>query len=464
MTSRIVITGGEVVTARETLRTAVLIEGESIVALAADDSDLVRSFSETASVVDATGKYVIPGGIDAHTHLEAGDGTISVPDTFATGTVAAAFGGTTTIVDFASPLPGGRVLDGLERYHQMTAGQCAIDYGFHMSIANVDAQLFPELDELIAEGVPSFKLFMAYPGQWHSTDDRIFRVMAHAGDTGGLVMMHAENGLVIDDLRDSAIARGDTDPVWHALTRPEAMEAEAVHRSTRLAEIAGAPVFIVHLSSAVAMNEVVHARERGTRVFAETCPQYLFLSVDDLDRPDFEGSKFVCSPPLRDRVNHDALWRGLGAGHLDTVATDHCPYCWTQKERGRGDFRKIPNGLPGIEHRIEQMYQGVVDGHMSLNRWVEVCSTAVAETFGLYPRKGTLAPGADADVVIFDPQATRTITASEHHMNVDYSVYEGQQLTGRVVQTYLRGRLIVDGDRFLGSAGQGRFLRRSTFG
>ncbi|GEN79864.1 dihydropyrimidinase [Actinotalea fermentans] len=461
--TRTAITGGLVVNASDSLRAAVLIDGETIVAVAHEDSDLVRRFCEDAEVVDATGKYVIPGGIDAHTHMEAGQDPTTSSDTFETGTIAAAHGGTTTILDFAAPLVGGSVLGAVERYHDKANGSCAVDYGFHVMTRDVDATTFAEMSMLVDQGVTSFKMFTAYPGQWYSTDDTIFRVMRHAGEIGALVMMHAENGLVIDVLRDEAALRGDTAPVWHSLTRPEALEAEAVHRVARLAEVAGAPVYIVHLSSAPALEEVERARRRGVRISAETCPQYLFLGLEDLRKPDFVGSQFVCSPPVRHEAhNHHALWRGLATGGLATVATDHCPFCMHQKELGLADFRAIPNGVPGVEHRVEQIYEGVVQGHLTLNRWVEVCSTQVAKTFGLHPRKGLLAAGADADVVVFDPNRPRTISAQTHHMNVDYSAYEGQTLPGSVVTTFLRGKKIVDDGQFCGTRSGGAFLKRSV--
>lgn len=460
--SRVAIRGGLVVNASDSLHAAVLIEDERIVAVAQEDTDLVRRFCENAEVVDASGRYVIPGGIDAHTHMEADAGPVTSSDNFETGTVAAAHGGTTTIIDFAAPLSGGSVLGAVERYHDKARGSCAVDYGFHVMTRDVDETTLKEMSILVEEGVTSFKMFTAYPGQWYSTDDAIFRVMRHAAEIGALVMMHAENGLVIDVLRDEAAQRGDTAPVWHSLTRPDALEAEAVHRCARLAEVAGAPVFIVHLSSAAALEEVERARRRGVRISAETCPQYLFLGLEELRRPHPVGAGFVCSPPLRDEgTNHDLLWRGLASGGLATVATDHCPFCVDQKDLGKDDFRAVPNGVPGVEHRVELIHEGVVRGHLSLNRWVEVCSTEVARTFGLHPRKGVIAAGADADVVVFDPNRPRTISAATHHMRTDYSAYEGRVLSGSVVTTFLRGRRIVDDGELVGSRSGGRFLRRA---
>jgi dihydropyrimidinase len=304
-------------------------------------------------------------------------------------------------------------------------------------------------------------MFMAYPGRLYSDDGQILRMMQQAGRNGGLIMMHAENGIAMDVLRDQAVAAGRVDPLYHPLTRPALLEAEAVHRTAVLAQVAGVPCYIVHLSSADALAEVVAARDKGWNVFAETCPQYLFLDSGELARPDFEGSKYVCSPPLRPAEHQAELWRGLRTDDLQVVATDHCPFCWTQKELGRGDFRSIPNGLPGVEHRLELMYEGVVGrAGLSLNRWVEICCTAPARMFGLHPRKGTIAPGSDADLVVFDPDSPHVISAATHHMNVDHSVYEGMEVRGRVCQVLLRGRLVVDGERYLGRAGDGHFLRR----
>ncbi len=461
--ARTVIEGGLVVNASESILASVLIEGERVVAVADPGSDFVRSFSDGAEIVDATGKYVVPGGIDAHTHMQAEAFNSVSSDTFESGTIAAAFGGTTTILDFAAPVDGSNsLIDAVDRYHDKAAGQCAVDYGFHANTREIDETRLKEMSQLAHEGVTSFKMFTAYPGQWYSTDDKLFKAYRHLGNLGALPMMHAENGIVLDVLREEAALRGDIEPVWHSLTRPEAMEAEAVHRCGRLAEIADSPLYIVHLSSVPALDEVLRARERGVQISAETCPQYLFLGLDQLREPDFGGSKYVCSPPLRDERNHHPLWKALGNRGLATVATDHCPFCWDQKELGRNDFRDIPNGIPGVEHRVEQIYQGVVDGHLTLNRWVEVCSTEVARTFGLHPRKGLIAAGADADVVIFDPNRPHTISAETHHMANDFSAFEGQTLPGSVDMTFLRGKRIVDGARYLGTPGDGQFLKRST--
>jgi dihydropyrimidinase len=365
------------------------------------------------------------------------------------------------VIDFAWRATEGSLLDGLEHYHQMAEGDCAVDYGFHMMVNEVDNQTPKEMDMLVDEGVTSFKMFMAYPGRMYSDDAQLLLCYQKAGENGSLIQMHAENGIAIDVLRDQAVEKGQVDPVYHSLTRPALLEAEAVHRSVVLAEVAGCPLYIVHLSSANALQEVVAARDRGLNVFAETCPQYLFLDLTDLEKPGFEGSKFVCSPPLRPSDHQAELWRGLATNDLQVIATDHCPFCWTQKELGRGDFRNIPNGIPGVEHRMELMYQGAVaEGRVSVNRWVDMCSRAPAQMFGLYPRKGTIAPGSDADIVVFNPQSPHVISAESHHMNVDYSCYEGHEVTGEVETVLLRGKVVVDGDEYLGRPGDGRYQSR----
>lgn len=455
------ITGGTVVTAADTTTADVLIDGEKIVALLAPGSELGTACRRGgAQLIDADGCYVVPGGIDPHTHFEAQGQAAPVLDTFATGTRAAALGGTTTVVDFAYAPPGGRPVQGLDWYHAKAEGQCAVDYGFHMMLTDCDQETPSEVEELMARGVTSFKLYMAYTGLY-SPDDVILRMLQHSARTGALMMVHAENGPAIDVLREQAIASGQTAPVDHAKTRPAALEAEAIHRVTRLAEVAGAPVYIVHLSSAEGLKEIIRARARGVRALAETCPQYLFLDQSKLELPGFEGAKYVCSPPLRSSQGQNVLWKGLADGFIQNVATDHCPFCWDQRLLGEDDFRAIPNGLPGVEHRMEQIFHGgVAGGRISLNRWVEICSTAPAKTFGLYPRKGTLAPGADADVVIFDPKANHVLSSRTHHMNVDYSVYEGQELSGAVRTVLLRGKVVVDRGQYRGQGGDGRFLHR----
>lgn len=456
------ITGGTVVTATDTSAADVFIDDERIAAVLAPDSVLgARLRREGVPVIAADGCYVLPGGVDSHTHFEAEGQGVPVLDTFATGTRAAALGGTTTVIDFAYARPGERPDQGLDWYHAKAGGHCAVDYGFHMMLTDCDAETPADIDRLMERGVSSFKLYTAYTGTLYSPDDVILRMLQHSRRTGALMMLHAENGPAIDVLREQAVDAGLTAPRYHARTRPAALEAEAVHRVTRLAEVAGAPVYIVHLSSAEGLGEVIRARARGVQALAETCPQYLFLDESLLALPGFEGAGYVCSPPLRPRVDQDALWKGLADRYLQNVATDHCPFCRDQRLHGADDFRNIPNGLPGVEHRLEQIFHGgVAAGRISLNRWVEICSTAPAKIFGLYPRKGTLTPGADADVVVFDPRAEHVVSARTHHMNVDYSAYEGQTLSGAVRTVLLRGKVVVDGGRYTGAAGDGRFLAR----
>lgn len=452
----ILIKGGTVVTATGTTAADVLIDGETVSALLAPGTEVTAD-----TVVDATGKYVLPGGIDVHTHLEMPFGGTFSADDFETGTRAAAWGGTTSIVDFAVQPKGESLLSTLDTWHAKADGRCAIDYGFHMIVSDVNDQTLKEMDACVDAGVNSFKMFMAYPGVFYATDGEILRAMSRAADNGGLIMMHAENGIAIDQLVAQALGRGETDPVHHGLTRPAELEGEATGRAITLAKVTGAPLYIVHLSSIPALDAVTAARDTGQNVFAETCPQYLYLSLDDMAKPDFEGSKYVCSPPLRPVEHQAALWRGLRGNDLSIVSTDHCPFCFVgQKEMGRGDFSKIPNGMPGIEHRMDLMFQGVRAGHLPLTRFVEVTSTTPARMFGLYPRKGTIAPGSDADIVVYDPEATQTLSVETHHMNVDYSAYEGMELVGKVDTVLSRGRVLISDGAYHGSAGHGRFLSR----
>jgi dihydropyrimidinase len=443
----------------------VLIDGERIAALVEPGSVLSAGIEQSAErVIDATGKYVVPGGVDVHTHMELPFGGTAASDTFETGTRAAAWGGTTTIVDFAVQKTGERVQDGLDTWHEKAAGNCAVDYGFHLIVGGVDDDSLKAMDSLVADGITSFKLFMAYPGVFYSDDGQILRAMQKAADNGALIMMHAENGMAIDVLVAQALARGETDPVFHGLTRPPELEAEATQRAILLAKVARSPLYIVHLSASEALYAVAAARNAGANVFAETCPQYLYLNLEDhLGAPGFAGAGYVCSTPLRSKhENHRKdLWQGLRTNDLSVVSTDHCPFCMKeQKELGIGDFSKIPNGIGSVEHRMDLMYQGVVAGEITLERWVELCSTTPARMFGLYGRKGVLAPGADADVVIYDPGAVQTLGVATHHMNLDYSAYEGIQVNGRVDTVLSRGTVLIEGDEYLGRKGHGRYLKR----
>jgi dihydropyrimidinase len=449
------IKGGTIVTATETTKADVVIEDEKVAAIGTGIP--VQADIE----IDATDRYVMPGGVDVHTHMDLPFGGSFCSDDFETGTIAAAFGGTTTIVDFAVQDYGEGLRQGLDRWFEK-AKRATTDYGFHMIVREVNDQVLKEMDGLVGEGVTSFKLFMAYPGVFMLDDASIFKAMRQAADSGALIMMHAENGGPIDVLVRQFLDEGKTDPVNHGLTRPSVMEGEAVHRAFKLSELAGAPAYIVHLSSRDALNAVREARDRGQAAYAETCPQYLYLSIDDLGRPGFEGAKFVCSPPLRPADHQEDLWKGLQGNDLQIVSTDHAPFNYVgQKDMGKDDFSKIPNGLPSVEDRFTLLFEGVAAGHIGLNRFVELVATTPAKMFGLYPRKGTIAPGSDADIVVFDPTFEREISAATHHMNVDYSPYEGRKVRGLPEVVMQRGNVLVRDGRFHGRSGEGRFLPRS---
>lgn len=453
---RTLIKGGTVLSATGASTADVLVEDEKIAAVAAPGV-----FETADEILDASGKYVLPGGIDAHTHMELPFGGTYSSDTFTTGTEAAAWGGTTTIIDFAVQSKGTTLTASLDKWHEKADGNCAIDYGFHLIVSDVNDTTLKDMETCVDAGVSSFKMFMAYPGVFYSTDGEILRAMQKATETGSTIMMHAENGLAIDELVAQALAAGRTGPVEHGHTRPSILESEATARAIALAKVTGAPLYIVHLSAAEALASVAAARTDGQNVFAETCPQYLYLSIEDLARPDFEGAKYVASPPLREKRHQADLWRGLRTNDLSVVSTDHCPFCFKdQKELGRGDFARIPNGMPGVEHRMDLLHQGVVAGEISLARWVEACSTTPARMFGLYPRKGVIAPGSDADIVIYDSAARQTLSAETHHMNVDYSAYEGFEITGKVETVLSRGKVVVSPAGFGGRRGHGRFLPR----
>jgi len=456
---RTLISNGTIVTADGSTAADLLIDGETIAQIGRDLASTGATADET---IDATGRYVIPGGIDAHTHMELPFGGTFAKDTFETGTRAAEFGGTTSIVDFAVQSRGGSLRAGLDTWLAKAEGNAVTDYGMHMIVSDVNDASLAEMDLLVAEGVPDFKLFTAYPGVFYSDDGSILRAMQRTAGNGGMIMMHAENGMAIDVVATQTFESGMTDPIGHGLARKAVFEGEATNRVIRLAEAAGVPVYIVHLSSREALVEVRAARDRGTKAFAETCPQYLFLSLDDMGN-GFEGAKFVCSPPLREKDNWDDLWTGLVKDDLQLVATDHCPFDFHgQKELGRGDFRKVPNGLPGVEDRVDLLHDGgVVGGRISRERWVEIISTAPAKMFGMYPQKGAIAIGSDADIVIYDPNRRHTISAATHHMDVDYSCYEGRSIQGGSDIVLSRGSVIVRDGEFTGRKGHGRFVKRA---
>jgi len=454
-----VIRNGTIVTATDTYLADVAILGGRISAIGKD-----LPIENAGNVIDATGRFVIPGGIDVHTHLDMPFGGTTSADDFETGTIAAAFGGTTTLIDFAIQYKGQTLHQAFDTWMKKASGKAVTDYSFHCIITELaDAQL-QEMKTLVREGVPTFKLFMAYPGVFMLDDASIFRAMNAAANSGGMICMHAENGGAIDVIVQRALAEGKRAPKYHALTRPTTAEAEATSRSIALAEMAGAPVYIVHLSCNEALEKVREARDRGLPTYAETCPQYLYLSLENMDAPGFEGAKYVFTPPLREKWHQEKLWQGLAKDDLQVVSTDHCPFCYKeQKELGKDDFTKIPNGGPGIEHRLSLVYSGGVHGkRFSPNRFVQLVSTAPAKLFGLYPRKGTVAIGSDADVVVFDPNEEQTISVKTHHMRVDYSMFEGIRVKGVPKIVLSRGRTVVENGKFVGKPGAGEFLKREN--
>jgi len=445
---RVLIRNGTVVTAEASVAADVLIEDERIAAVGpAIAADVDRT-------IDAAGRYVLPGGIDVHTHLDMPYGDATTADDFASGTVAAAVGGTTTIIDFAVQDRGGTLAQAVERWQAKAHGKAAVDYGFHVIVTELPPGAEAQMDELVQEGVTSFKLFTAYPGRLMVDDATILRALFATARNGGTVMLHAENGGMIEVLQARALAAGRTEPMQHALTRPAIAEAEAVHRCIALAEVALAPVYIVHVSAAETADEIAAARARGLPVFGETCPQYLFLTDE---RYAEDGERYIMSPPLRDRASQERLWRALAEGELQAVATDHCPFTLAEKHR-HADFTKVPGGAPGIETRLVLLWDA---RRLALERFVAVTATEPARLFGLYPRKGTIAPGSDADIVVWDPERPLILGVATHHTRVDYEPYEGRVVKGTPELVFSRGRLIVKRGDFIGELGSGRFLARS---
>lgn len=457
----LLVRGARVVTSADDYVADVFVNDDQVTAIGLD----LPMTADT--VIEGAGMLLLPGGVDPHVHLDFPFGSTTTSDSLETGTVAAAYGGTTTVINFAQQLPGESLQATLDKGLVLAAGKAAIDYGYHLIVTRLDDQTLPDLATLVRDGMTSVKLFMAYPGTVMVDDATMFQVLERTGELGALACVHAENGGVIDVLVKRALAAGRTGPSWHGRTRPELAEAEATHRAIALAEMADAPVYLVHLSCEGALDQVTAARDRGRPVFAETCPHYLFLDDSVYDPAGgFDVAKYVLTPPLRPKRNQAHLWRGLRTDDVSVVSTDHCPFCLQgQKSLGVGDFSAIPNGGPGVEHRLPLLYDGgVLTGELSLRRMVEIFSTAPARLFGLFPRKGTIAVGSDADLVLFDPQARQVLSAETHHMNVDYSLYEGREATGAVSAVVSRGRVVVDAGRHVGPAGHGQYVPRGTSG
>jgi len=467
--STTLIKGGRIITAVDDYVADILVEGERIVSIG-----LHLDAGPDTRVIDAAGLLVFPGGVDCHTHMENTFGPSVTADNFASGTRSAAFGGTTTIIDFALQTAGTSTLDAISRAQSKAASAASIDYGFHVIVTQVDERVLGDMQYAIRhEGVSSFKMFMAYPGTVMSDDAAIFQAMRMVGQHGGMIALHAENGTIIDLLIREALALGHTAPRYHALTRPAIMEGEATHRGIKLAELAEAPVYFVHLSAKEALKHVIEARDLGIPVFAETCPHYLFFDDSAYSDDSFDLARYVMSPPLRSKESQKALWTALKTDDLQLISTDHCPYCMkeghrgnvNQKPLGSSDFSNIPNGVPGVETRMTVVYDGGVrSGHITLNRFVELMSTAPAKLFGLFPKKGTLAVGSDADIVLFDPNESHTISAHTQHSDCDFTLFEGREVTGRVKKVLLRGELLIDNGDWVGRTGQGEFVARGELG
>jgi len=454
------IKNGRIITADKDYVADIYIENEKVALIGENLKN------DADKVIDAKDNYVIPGGIDVHTHLDMPFGGTTSSDDFETGTKAAAFGGTTSLIDFAIQPKGGSMREGLETWMAKAKGKATIDYGFHMIITDLPDERLSEMDEMVKEGVTSFKLFLAYPGVLMVDDGTIYKAMQQTKKNGALICMHAEKGMAIDIIVNQMVKEKKLEPKYHALSRPAAAEGESTNRAIALAEMAGTPVYIVHLTCNDALTKVSSARNNNLPAYAETCPQYLYLSMDDISKPGFEGAKYVFSPPVREKWHQEKLWEGLQNNDLQVVSTDHCPFNFKgQKELGKDDFTKIPNGGPGLENRLHLTFQGGVnEGRFSVNRWVEIIATNPAKIFGMYPRKGTIAVGSDADIVIWDPNKEHTISAETHHMNVDYSMFEGMKVKGDAETVLSRGEVIVENKKFLGSTGRGNFVKRAAYG
>jgi dihydropyrimidinase len=457
----VLIKGGRVITAADDYVGDVYVEGERIT-LIGESLDM-----QADKVIDAAGKYVLPGAVDPHTHLDMPFGGTVTVDDVESGQTAAAFGGTTCHVDFVIQPQGSTFSAALDDWKSKADGKQVIDMGYHMAVTDLkEGGTLEDLASLPDEGVTSYKLFMAYKGALMVDDETLFRTMQVAAETGALVMVHAENGDAIDVLVKEALAAGHTEPKYHALTRPPETEGEATNRAIQLSRVAGSPLYVVHVSCAEAVEPIAIAREKGWDVWGETCTQYFFVDYTFLERPDFEGAKYVYTPPPRDKANQDVLWNAVRTDVLSVVSTDHCAFLWDgQKTMGKDDFSKIPNGGPGLENRLQMIHEfGVRAGRLSLNRMVELLATAPAKLFGLYPRKGTIAVGSDADIVVFDPEKKVTISASTHHSKSDYNLYEGTDVTGSPEVVLLRGHVLVEDGELVASPGVGQFVARAKFG
>lgn len=451
----LVIKNGTVVTATECYQADIRVDGEII--------SLIGRNLTGDEVIDATGMLVMPGGIDPHTHMELPFMGTTSADDFRTGTIAAACGGTTTIIDFAIQSAGQTLREALDIWLKKAKDKACIDYGMHVAIGAMDDERMAEMGDLVRLGVPSFKVFMAYKGSLMVDDETLFRALLRAKEIGGLIAVHAENGDLLHYLINKHVAEGKKEPIWHARSHPPEAEAEATHRAVVMAGMTGAPLYIVHMTASDALEALKAGRAKGFKVYGETCPQYLMFSMEKYEEPDFEGAKYVMSPPLREEGNSEALWRGLASGDLQAVGTDHCPFNFVgQKDMGKDDFSKIPNGMPSVETRLPLLYHfGVNQGRFSVNRFVELVATGPARLFGLLPRKGTICIGADADLIIWDVNKQQRLAKENLHMNVDYSPYDDVTVKGYPNLVLQRGKVIVRDNRFVGEIGAGRFLKRA---